>query len=145
MDLFHRASRVSGSAPWRPMIKLAAARMSEPPALPVAGVAGKTQQLSHAWTDLPASDTSFDDLRCEQLRLGTTAANYICHAVVRDFFAGRRAVDSAGAHLTALAKLQTSDPTADGRGRGDGSVALDNQDDLMNVAAMEQLVINPFV
>eukprot|EP01043_Picozoa_sp_COSAG02_P086012 COSAG02_NODE_23548_length_715_cov_1.168831_1_plen_238_part_11 len=83
------------------MIKLAAVRMSEPLLLPVADDV-------HRWTDLPSLDSTPEQLRRQQLRFGTTAANYICHAAIRDFFAGRRAVDSAKSHLAALANLQST-------------------------------------
>lgn len=93
------------------MIKLAAARMSEPLALPVADDV-------HRWTDLPSPDSIPEQLRRQQLRLGTTAANYICHAAIRDFFAGRRAVDSAKSHLAALAKLQSTIDSSGGPRNG---------------------------
>lgn len=137
MDLFHRASRISGEAPWRPMIKLAAARMSEPLAMPgVYGVAAG--QLTRTWTDLSSPNSvSVEQLHREQLRLGTTAANYICHAAVRDFFAGRRAVDSAQSHLATLAKLQLTVDSSTA-----GSRAASSQSSLMSVTVLEKLVID---
>lgn len=137
MDLFHRASRISGDAPWRPMIKLAAARMSEPLALPVIdGVAAG--QLTRTWTDLFSPDSvSAEQLRREQLRLGTTAANYMCHAAVRDFFAGRRAVDSAKSHLATLARLQPTVDSSTGESAAAGSARV-----LMSVAVLEKLVVD---
>ena len=130
-DLFHRASRISGDAPWRPMIKLAAARMSEP----IASQPG-TQTLieaggqSRSWTDALSPDgMSAGQLRREQLRLGTTSSNYPCHAAIRDFFAGRRAVDSAAVHLATIAKLQEGL-----EGSKEGA--------LTSVAVLEHLVID---
>lgn len=116
------------------MIKLAAARMSEPLPLPLAdGV--------HAWTDLTSPESvPAEQIRREQLRLGTTGDNYMCHAAIRDFFAGRRAVDSAMTHLATLATLQS---TVDGKGssRG-GSTAASSQVVLPSVATLEQSLID---
>jgi HEAT repeat protein len=119
------------------MIKLAAARMSEPLALPVIdGVAAA--QLTRTWTDLSSSDgVSAEQLRREQLRLGTTVANYMCHAAVRDFFAGRRTVDSAKSHLATLANLQLTVDSSTG-----GSAAASSQSVPMSVAVLEKLVID---
>ena len=119
------------------MIKLAAARMSEPAALSAAGWVASSRQFPRAWTDLPSPDSLPEDLHCEQLRLGTTAANYMCHAAIRDFFAGRRAVDSAKAHLAALAKLHLADGGEHISTLEDRSVGPGN---LMDVAVLEKLV-----
>ena len=97
-DLFHRASRSEQGARWRPMLKVAAARMSEP---------ASTLELPP-----PVPQISDGQLRREQLRLGTTAANYCVHAAVNDHLAGVRSVDTAHLHLSMLKKLQTAEEAA---------------------------------
>lgn len=85
-DLFHRASRVSPGANWRPMIKIAAARMSDPPPSHPTTTAVSQLLLRKRSVDSP----------------GNAVHMHAVHAAVVDFLAGARSCDTAAAHLAEL-------------------------------------------